>query len=217
VGTVTVAATYGAGGSIIAPAVAQRLGLPFIERVIPPEVAERIREPLDSALAADEDPSSAVGRLLDKVLASSGLFVGVNPPPEELGALPEIGKSEAQIRQIADDRGAVILGRAGVFVLQGCPHVLHVRLDGPVQARRRAAMAHYGLDYESASRMQLHTDRARRAYIEHFYPRAGAWEAACHYHLVLDSTAIGHDACTDIIVGAAKDLFSESTRAEEVS
>src|SRR5258705_1386802 len=31
--TVTVAATYGAGGSVIAPAVAKRLGLPFIDRL----------------------------------------------------------------------------------------------------------------------------------------------------------------------------------------
>jgi hypothetical protein len=34
-GTVTIAATYGSGGSAIGPAVAERLGLPFVERAIP--------------------------------------------------------------------------------------------------------------------------------------------------------------------------------------
>ena len=54
--TVTVAATYGAGGSVIAPAVAKRLGLPFIDRAIPVAVAEEIHEPLE-ALCDDLDPN----------------------------------------------------------------------------------------------------------------------------------------------------------------
>jgi hypothetical protein len=33
--TVTIAATHGYGGSVIGPAVAERLGLPFVERAIP--------------------------------------------------------------------------------------------------------------------------------------------------------------------------------------
>jgi len=30
---ITVSATYGTGGSVVAPALAQRLGLPFLQRV----------------------------------------------------------------------------------------------------------------------------------------------------------------------------------------
>jgi hypothetical protein len=58
--TVTVAATYGAGGSVIAPAVAKRLGLPFIDRVIPVAVAEEIHEPLEAALCDDVDHAPRV-------------------------------------------------------------------------------------------------------------------------------------------------------------
>jgi len=36
----------------------------------------------------------------------------------------------------------------------------------------------------------------------------GAWDDPRHYHVILDSTAISHDACIDIIVRAAQDLFS---------
>jgi hypothetical protein len=45
------------------------------------------------------------------------------------------------------------------------------------------------------------------AYIEHYYPRAGAWNDPRHYHVVLDSTSISIDACVEIIVEAAQDLF----------
>jgi hypothetical protein len=34
-GTFTIAAAYGSGGRVIGPAVAERLGLPFVDRAIP--------------------------------------------------------------------------------------------------------------------------------------------------------------------------------------
>jgi len=207
-GTVTIAATYGAGGSMIGPAVAKRLKLPFVDRAIPVGLAEKIHEPLVAALTDDSESGSAVGRLLNSALNFSGLFVGIPVAVEELGVLPDVAQTEVAIRGLADGGGAVILGRAGVFVLQGRPHVLHVRLDGDIEARRRAAMAHEGLDYKTATRKQQETDQARRAYIAHFYPRSGAWEDARHYHLVLDSTAISIDACVEIITRAAEDLLA---------
>ncbi len=91
------------------------------------------------------------------------------------------------------------------------PGVLHVRLDGDVEARRQAAVARDNLDYKSASEKQHATDQARRSYVTHFYPRSGAWEDPRHYHLVLDSTAISIDTCVELITRAAKDLFSRST------
>lgn len=203
--TVTIAATYGAGGSVVAPAVAERLGLPFVERAIPASVLERIHKPLEAALADDVDHTSALGRVLNSVLATSGLFVGVPVAPEHLGNVPDIAATEVALRRLADGGGAVILGRAGVFVLQGRPDVLHVRLDGDVEARRRAAAAHEGIDYATAAKTQQYADRARRAYIEHFYPRAGAWDDPRHYHVVLDSTSISLDACVELIVRAAQD------------
>jgi cytidylate kinase len=206
-GTVTIAATYGAGGSIIAPAVAKRLDLPFVDRAIPMALAEEIHEPLEAALADDADHTPRLTRLLDHVLATSGLFVGVTASPEQRGAIPEIEKTEQTLRRIADTTGAVILGRAGVFALRGCEGVLHVRLDGPVEARRRAASAQLGIDMAEASRAQQHIDRARLAYVQHFYPRAGAWNDARHYDVVLDSTTLSHDVCIEIIVRAAQDLF----------
>ena len=76
-GTVTIAATYGAGGSVIAPAVAERLGLPLVERAIPVPVAERIHEPLQAALADDTEHSTMIGRVLDSS-RKHVLFIGMS-------------------------------------------------------------------------------------------------------------------------------------------
>jgi cytidylate kinase len=205
-GCVTIAATYGAGGSVVAPAVAERLGLPFIDRAIPPDLAAKIDVPLRAALADDAHPAG-LGRVLEKVLAHAGLLVGIPVAPEELGAVPEVARTEEALRLLADRGGAVILGRAGVFVLRGRPDTLHVRLDGPVEARRRAAMAHEHLDAETAAKLQEQADRARRAYIRHFYPHAGDWDDPRHYHLVIDSTAIDLDTCVELVVQAARSRF----------
>jgi cytidylate kinase len=207
-GTVTIAATYGAGGSVIAPTVAERLGLPLIDRAIPAALAEKLDQKLRHALAEDEENEGAVSRLLTRALVSTGLFVGVPAAPDLRGAVADVAHGEEAIRQLADRQGAVVLGRAAVFVLKGRPDTLHVRLDGPVEARRRQAMQHEGLDYQTAARRQEQSDRARRAYVEHFYPRAGAWTDMRHYHLILDSTVISLDGCAELIVRAAQDLFA---------
>jgi cytidylate kinase len=209
-GTVTIAANYGCGGSIIGPAVAKRLALPFLDRAIPPALAAKIHEPLVAALADDAEETSSVGRLLNSALGHTGLFAGVPRTFEELGVSADVAQTEDAIRSTVNAGGAVILGRGGVFVLKGHADVLHVRLDGPVEARRRAAMQRDGLDYKTAARTQQATDYARRAYISHFYPREGAWEDPRHYHMVLDSTAIPLDTCVEIITRTAKDFFAQA-------
>src|SRR6202521_5461842 len=153
-GTVTIAATYGCGGSIIAPAVAKKLALPFVDRAIPPTLAARIHEPLVAALADDAEETSAAGRLLNSALGHTGLFAGVPRTFEELGVSPDVAQTEDAIRHTVNAGGAVILGRGGVFVLKGRPDVLHVRLDAPVEARRRGAMERDGLDYKTTARTQ---------------------------------------------------------------
>jgi Cytidylate kinase-like family len=212
--TVTIAATYGAGGSLIGPAIAKRLKLPFVDRAIPTSLVDKIHEPLVAALADDSESGSAAGRVLNSALSYSGLFVGVPMPAEQLGVVPDVTKTEEAIRGLAEAGGAVILGRAGVFVLKDRRDVFHVRLDGDVEARRRAAMAHEGLDYKTATRIQEKTDHARRAYMALFYPRAGAWEDPRHYHMVLDSTAISIDTCVEVITRAARDMFERSATAQ---
>lgn len=209
-GTVTIAATYGAGGSVIARVVAERLGLPLIDRAIPVPLARELAAPLHDALAEDEQREPGlVARTLLSAIDMSGLFVGVPMPAERLGADDRVAMTEEILRRTAELGGAVVLGRAGVFVLRGRPDTLHVRLDGPVAARRRQAMAHEGIDEETAAAQQRETDRARAAYVRNLYPRE-RWEDPANYHLVLDSTAMSLETCGRLIVAAARDLFART-------
>src|SRR5439155_21014488 len=61
---VTLSAPYGTGGSRIGPAVAERLGLPFLDRAIPVAVAESLAVPLRDAIAHDDRREAGIGRAL---------------------------------------------------------------------------------------------------------------------------------------------------------
>jgi len=212
-GTVTIAATYGAGGSVIAPQVAERLDLPLVDRAIPVHLAHLMAGRLELALAEDEHHRPGpVGRALLRAIDLSGLFVGVPVHPHGLGADERVAATEETLRRVADQGGAVVLGRAGVFVLRRRPDTLHVRLDGAEAARLRQAMSHEGLDEATAAVQLKETDRARSAYVSHFYP-GERWEDPANYHLVIDTTAISLDVCVDLIVAAAADLFAREPKA----
>jgi cytidylate kinase len=203
-GTVTIAATYGAGGSVVAPAVAERLGLPLIDRVIPVSLAHELAGPL----ADDEHRQPGpVGRALLRAVDMAGLFVGAPVPDEALGADDRVAATEEALRKVTAGSGAVVLGRAAVFVLRGRPQTLHVRLDGPPEARVLQAVRHEGMDAGTAAAQRRETDRARAAYVHHFHPRE-RWEDPANYHLVLDSTAISLETCVELIVAAARDVFA---------
>src|SRR3954451_20318183 len=78
---VTVSAAYGAAGAIVGPQLAERLGVPFLDRAIPSEVAERLAIPLEEVFARDE----SVGGLLSRValrLAPIGLAFGAETAPD---------------------------------------------------------------------------------------------------------------------------------------
>src|SRR5579864_9123947 len=61
---ITVSAAYGAGGSVVAPALARRLGLPFLQRVTTSEGHPAEPGPCDEQLTEEEVKATPVHRLL---------------------------------------------------------------------------------------------------------------------------------------------------------
>ena len=200
---VTLSAPYGAGGSRVGPELAERLGVPFVDRAIPIGCAERLAVPLQEALERDENVGAALTGMA-RWLGHVGVAFGAPPPAarEEAGAEEHRRATEAVIREHAAGEGAVILGRAAAVVLAETPGALHARLTGPPKARVAQGMELEGVDRETAERHLVETDRAREAYVRHFY--GADPEDPRLYHLVLDSTALALDACVELIALAAR-------------
>lgn len=198
---VAISASYGAGGSQIAPAVAERLGVPFVDRAIPLAVADNLAVPLDDVEAADEQPVSRLGRILRGFIGTDASVP--TPVPSESFTSEDFARAaEEVLRKQAETGEGVILGRAAVIVLRDAPDVLRVRLDGPRERRARQGARLGGIDEATAKQALASFDRAHAEYARRFY--GAHLRDFSLYHLMLDSTAIDFDTCADLIERAAR-------------
>jgi Cytidylate kinase-like family len=200
---VTLAALYGAAGSVIGPRVAEQLGVPFLDREIAEAVAER--SGLSQATVADVDdvPRSP----LDRLAASLGRASTISGASG--GSVEHLDVQEGAVRRHVEEflaratiSGGVAMGRGGMVVLRTLSWALHVYLGGPRDARVAQRMAIEGIDRATAEERQKAEDGARISYVRRAYGVDGrdpVW-----YHLMLDSTAIDVDTCVDLIVTAAQ-------------
>lgn len=200
---VALSASYGAGGSVIGPALAERLDVPFIDRAIPLAVADRLQVPYDDAAAHDQQVSTG---WLQRVLSG---FVGADsgapaPLAPEMFSSDDFRRAteEVLLQQAATGNG-VILGRGAVVVLREDPRALRVRLDGPASGRiSQAVRLDPGLEREAAERALRQFDRTHAGYLQQFY--GVDIRDSTLYHLVLDSTRIELETCVEIIDRAAR-------------
>ena len=206
---VTISAGYGAGGSVVAPRVAQLLQFPLLDRAISSRVAAQLR------VSVPEAEGGAVRRSFIEILAplaAGVLAVGTDAAPGDLAEPPNdagLFREQAEaIMRSALASGAVILGRAGAAAFRAEPGVLRVRLFGPANARIAQAARIESTDEPTARRRLPEVDRARAHYVRRLY-RADIDDPDL-FHLHIDSTALPLEACADLIVAAYRSAVPPS-------
>ena len=205
---VTVSATYGTGGSVIAPRLAEALALPFVDRLISADMSQDAArsERSQEGLCEGEQETTPAGRFLSYFAraASVGVMMAPDTVLEDDDSIRQ--RTEDGLRDLAAGAPGVLLGRAGAVILASRPRAYHVRLDGPVDRRVAWAAAFEHLDTEAAKRRQSETDRARTLFVKRLF-RVDPSESR-HYHLVLDPTVLGIDASVRLLVAAAEAFFA---------
>jgi cytidylate kinase len=195
---VTISAAYGAGGSVVAPAVADALGFPFLDRA----VHSKDGVPAAGVAEAAKD-EERTGGLWTRVLEAFAWM-----PTDAPGNTMALVSTDQALRTDAENRlrefvagsEGVILGWASVLVVD---EAFHVRLDGPVDARVRQARSIDSRLDEAAARRQLDdTDRIRALYWRRLY--RSDWGDLRRFHLVIDSTAIDLATVRDLITTGAQ-------------
>jgi len=123
---VALSASYGSGGSVVGPALAERLGVPFIDRAIPLAVADLLHVSYDDAAAHDNQASTG---WLERVLSGfvGGDTGGPAPLPADLVSPEDFRRAtEEVLLQQASTGEGVILGRGAVALLRDRADVLRV-------------------------------------------------------------------------------------------
>ena len=185
---VTVAAEHGAGGDLVAPRVAEALGVPFLDRALP------------ASLTTGDDVERPNG-LVASLARASSMFAG---EPVERMDLDE-GQRRAELAEFlarSSTAGGVLLGRGGMILLAGAPGALHVLLAGDLDGRVERVAEREGITREEARGRVRSQDRAR---LEHAR-RAFSVDSGDRtlYHLVIDTVALGIDATVELVVAASR-------------
>lgn len=207
---ITVSASYGAGGSVVAPALAQRLAVPFMHRVTTSTGSLAAGEPCTERLAREETHLAPAHRVFASLANAMPTGPTQSPPSARHQDESLRRQCEEGIRRLAETGEGVILGRGAAVALgKGCG--FHVRLDGPADLRVAQGAAVEAISQDQARRHLKAADRARTAYVRHLYHADPA--DARHYHLVIDSTAIPLDSVVEVILRALSAFPSPLTAA----
>ena len=201
---VAISAAYGTRSGQIGPALAQRLGVPFVDRAIAHRVAGHLDVSIDEAVKHWEPaPRSFVERMVSAFLGADTV-APVGPPPDIVTPEDFRQATERVVREQAATGDGVIIGRGCVAVLHDDPAVLRVRLTGPADRRLQQAIERSGLSESEARDTMHHLDRYHADYLKQFY--GVDIDDPTIYHLTIDATALDSDACVSLLVAAAHAL-----------
>jgi cytidylate kinase len=211
---VTISAGYGAGGSVVAPRLAQRLGFPLFDRAISSRIAHQLHVSVDEAECGGKKRSMAA-RFFGVLSPMAGGVIGVDDDGAPITLAPDDTeefreRAEAIIGQ-ALPTGVVVLGRAGAAMLAHEPDVLRVRLFGPEAARIQQAARVEGISVDDATTRLHEVDRARGHYVHRLYRRD--IDDPALYHLQVDSTVVHLDGCVEVIAAAYAALIGHPEQA----
>lgn len=199
--------SYGTGGSIIAPALAERLDIPLLRR-IPLEYRddEGIEDVISEGPIAGEDLTRNLWERILDAFASMPVEHGMVPTSVPADTSLRVkSEVEERIRAFAaEPDGGIVWGWASAVVL---PDAFRVLLDGPVEARARQAAVIEDVDIATANKRLEKSGAIRRVYWKRLYNRD--WLDKNSFHMCLDTTAISPEAAVDIVAAAAEAYWAQ--------
>jgi cytidylate kinase len=193
---VAISREAGAGGSLIAKLVGQRLGWEVMDKNLLDQVAQRYQLSRQMLEMVDETTDNwaydILGTWLDRKTITREKYV----------------VRLARVVVAAARKGNVVfVGRGTQFLLPRA-HGLAVRLVASQPFRIRQVMVRENLDSAGAKRFVEETDRGRREFALRFFRHEIA--DPCVYDLVLNTERLGAETTADMIVAAYQRCVQEA-------
>ena len=193
---ITMWETYGSNMEAIAERLAADLKLPLHKQAYSSEALEQAE--------AQRERQGRFGAFQRHMLAAMISPDGLVMPMDATLATNDAKMADdnlAIVRKRAEG-GGVLQGRNGQYLLRDRPNTVHVKLDGPLQARIRRAAQEHNLPEERAKKRQRLEDEFRSELSQKMYnfdPRDNGW-----YDIVINGAELSTEDAVHLIKEAVK-------------
>ena len=190
---ITLSRQFGAGGSTIGQAVAERLGYYYCDKDM------IVRTAIESGNLSPEEIRYYDEKVPKEFGFGQSLFDFYNKPLDER----LFNAQREAIRKVAEKGNCVIVGRNANIILKEYDKSLHVFISASERFRLKRMMGKMPDVPEAKVLERLHSvDKARKKYCKYYtHTEFGNAE---FYDLSVKSSTLGIDNCVDIICNAAK-------------
>jgi len=190
---ITISREFGSGGRTIGHQVAEALGIPFYDKELVEHVA------LESGFApkyveehGEHSPSSSIFSYAFAPRGVPGVMNGLSTADFLWSIQSNV------ILQLAEKGPCVIVGRNADYILKDRPDCLHAFIYADKDFRAERIVRLYGESEKSPQARLNEKDKRRKMNYQHYTGRT--WGQAQNYDISLNSSRLGIDTCTDILV-----------------
>ncbi|MDE5842960.1 MAG: cytidylate kinase-like family protein [Muribaculaceae bacterium] len=189
---IVVGRQFGSGGRKIGKALAKHYGLDYYDKEMLSEAAVRFGMNPDIFARYDEKRPSPLRSLLSNAF-------GVAESYENSMSSESIYQRQSYvIRQLAEKKGCVFVGRSADYILREHPHLVSIFLHAPIEHRAKAILDRGDAkSIDKAKEFANKIDASRENFYNYF--AGSGWGHADNYHLTLNSALLGEDATLEVI------------------
>lgn len=185
---ITVSMQPGAGGSMVAQKIAERLEFDFFHRDIIKGIAESAKISASVIETLEKQRLSGVEDFISSLVNKQYLYPGLY-----LEHLMQV------VCTIAEHGRAVIVGRGANFIL---PHEkrFSVRVVAPLEVRIQNIVRRYGVSAEEAKRRVVRRESRRSAFIRQSFN--ADISDPIHYNLTINTGTMSIESAVEAVIGA---------------
>lgn len=195
---ITISREFGSGGRSIGKEVAKAMQIPYYDKELIKQIAEKTGfAPEYIENAGEYAPGKSILSYFSIFNGRSDLMGGMN-------ASDFLWCMQRQvILDLAEKESCVIVGRCADYILKDNPEAFHVFIHANPDFRAERIVRIYGESEKSPLDRLKDKDTRRSVNYRHFTGRE--WGRCQNYNLSLDSSTVGIDRCVSLITELARE------------
>ena len=188
---ITIGREYGSGGGEIGRRLSKYFGIECYDKELLTLVAKESKEYFEKY---DEKPL--------KVLSYFGFDSCTNSLPINHQLFL---KQFNLMQKLAQKQSCIFIGRAANYALRDFDNVVNIFVHGDFEFRRQRAIHEHGIKEEVSKNVVKKIDKERASYYKYYTDYT--WGDSKHYHICLDTSFMGIDEATRIIIDFVEKKF----------